>query len=327
MKLQVFGFAFIVAVAVAGVDYSMQAKETDQSLGLTGYFNTITGRFDAASEARARKSRQQADVKIHLPEAPEGWARSEWDDSDTTPLVPQAANQTGFNKRAFAALELAPMMGGMVATNVQLASKMRRTTIWVYQRGDEMIALRVIYTKAGAAKRFPGLDGKIDKANAEAINSATPYAFVQGIGFGEVRADRNLTGPVNYRAFSASMGSNVMIAVRANASDASIHTLMGAINYDGLNGMLDTPLANVGKDAPQLGPEQAMEMAEQALEARRTVLRGGEPVAVEPAEAQETDAEVDPVQDIKVGFDTVSGLPGEKCVRKSGSSFCGVATE
>ncbi len=176
----------------------------------------------------------------------------------------------------------------------------------------------------------------IDTFNAEGINSATPYAFVQGVGFGEVRMDRALTGPVTYRSFAASMGSNVTIGVRAVASDASIKAMMGAIDYDGLNGMLDAPLESVGKDAPQVGPEEAMLLAEQALEARRAVLRGDDPAAVEQtAEAQDTGAadeviaevEEDPAIDIKVGFDSVTGLPGQKCDRKSGNTFCGFVTE
>lgn len=338
MKLQVFGFAFIVAAAVAGVDYSMQAKQVDQTLGLTGYVDTITGRFDQASEARALKARQKAEVKIHLPEALDGWVRSEWDAADTTSLEAMEMERSSFQRAGLTALELAPMMGGMVATKVQLAAKMRRTTIWVYERGDEMIALRVIYTKTGAVTRFPGLDGKINKLNAKGINSAAPYAFVQGVGFGEVRVDHALTGPVGYRAFAASMGSNVTIGVRAVASDASIKAMMEAIDYDGLNGMLDTPLANVGKDAPQVSPAEAMVMAEQALEARRAALRGDEPVAVEvTTEVQKADApdeviaevvaEEAPPEGIKVGLNAVSGLPGQKCERKKGILFCGFATE
>lgn len=317
MKLQVFGFAFIVAAAVGGVDYSMQARATDQSLGLTGYVDTISTRFEAANEARALKARQKAEVKIHLPEAPEGWTRREWAEADTTRLESQTGDQSSFQKRALSAMELAPMMGGMAATEVQLSNRMRRTTIWVYERGDEVVALRAIYTKTGAAKRFPGLDAKIEKANAEGINSAKPYAFVQGVGFGEVRMDRKLTGRVSYRTFAASMGSNVMIVVRAVASDESILAMMEAIDYDGLNGMLDAPLALVGKDAPQVGPAQAMALAEQAIKARRAVLRGDEtPTAktqdVGAAVETKVAAQAQPAKDVKIGFDTVSGLPGQK---------------
>lgn len=48
MKLQVFGFAAIVAIAITGVDYSMQARATGQpftQLGASGYVDTITGRY------------------------------------------------------------------------------------------------------------------------------------------------------------------------------------------------------------------------------------------------------------------------------------------
>ncbi|WP_456390879.1 hypothetical protein [Profundibacter sp.] len=338
MKLQIFGFAAIVAMAITGVDYSMQARATGQSLGqlgATGYVDTITGRFQSAADARALKTRQKQAVKIHLPEAPEGWIRQEWAKSDTTRFESIRRDMSSWEIRTLSAVEVAPMMAGMVATDVQLATKLRRESIWVYERGGEMIALRVVYNKNGKARRFPGLDTGIEEANIEGINSAVPYAFVQGIGFGEVRVDREITGPVTYRGFSASMGDDIMIAVRADASDASILALMGAIDYDGLNGMLDVPLAGVGTDAAKLDPARAMELAAKALEQRRAALLGDEPVAPEviaaveeaPVEASpEAEAVEEPA--IGIGFDTVTSMPGQKCVRKTGSSFCsGFTTE
>lgn len=332
MKLQVFGFATIVAMAVTGVDYSMQARATGQpfmQLGATGYVDTITGRYQAAAEARALKARQKQAVKIHLPEAPEGWRRSAWADADTTGFETTKSDMSSWERRSLSAVEVAPMMAGMVATDVPLATKLRRETIWVYERGNEMIALRVVYSKTGAARRFAGLDTMIEEVNLQAINSATPYALVQGVGFGEVQADREITGPVTYRGFSASMGDNIKIAVRADASDASILALLGAIDYDGLNGMLDVPLAHVGKHAPKVAPAKAMQLAALALEQRRAALRGDEPVESEvvavveeaPTEASpEAEAVEEPA--IGIGFDTVTSMPGQKCVRKAGSSFC-----
>lgn len=326
MKFQVFGFAIIVSAAIGGVDYSMQSKQTDQSLGLSGYIDTVTGRFDKANEARALKSRQKAEVKIHLPQAPEGWTRSDWDETDTTRLEPLTADLSGFQKRGLMAVELAPMMGGMVATEVQLGNKMRRTTIWVYERGDESIALRVIYTKTGAADRFPGLDAKIAKANDEGIKTANPYALVQGVKFGEVQLDRKLTGPVSYRAFAASMGSNVTIGVRAHASDETILQMMDAIDYDGLNGMLDVPIANVGKDALQVKPELLIAPVVQSIDDQSALTETAAKIT-EAAAPVEQVVEVDPVDNIIVGFKKVTGLPGQKCARNTGTSFCGVATE
>lgn len=328
MKLQVFGFAIIVAVAVGGVDYSMQARTAEQSLGVSGYIDSISGRFQAANETRALKGRQKQEVKTHLPEAPEGWVRNEWAAVDTTSIEIKSAAMSGWEKRKLAVAEVAPMMGGMVAADVNLAGRMQRKEIWVYQRGDEIIALRVAYTKTGAAKRFPGLDNKITAANTEAMKTAAPYAFVQGVVFGEIQPDLPGAEPVSYRGFSASMGSNVMIAVRANASDASVLALLGQINYDGLNGMLDVPLSGIGADAVDLAPKQQLAMAELAMEHHRVAMFGAPPVvkdavAVDAVEEKEKPAAT---KAFEAGFDTVRRMPGQKCVRKAGSAFCGGLT-
>lgn len=329
MKLQVFGFAAIVAMAVTGVDYSMQARATGQTLGqlgASGYVDTISGRYQAANAARALEARQDQEAKIHLPEAPQGWIRRAWSEADITRFEPLKHDMTSWERRTWAAAEVAPMMAGMVAADVPLATRLRRTTLWVYERGDEMIAMRAVYSKTDELQRFPGLDTMIEAANQQGIDSATPYAFVQGVGFGEVRVDREITGPVAYRGFAASMGDNVMIALRTDASDASILALMGAIDYDGLNGMLDVPLANVGTDAPKVDPAQAMALAAQAIEQRRDVSGGDQPVAPEAVGHVQTGAtpapEVVAEKTVEVGFDTVTSMPGQKCVRKAGSNFC-----
>ena len=327
MKLQVFGFAIIVAVAIAGVDYSMQARKSEQSLGAARYVDSITDRFHAAAEARALKARQKQEVKIHLPEAPEGWVRREWAEADTTRIEVVTQDMSGWDKRGMSAMELSPMMAGMIVADVQLSGKMRRKQIWVYERGDEIIALRVLYTKTGAAKRFPGLDGNIEAANVDAVKTAVPYALVQGVVFGEVRPVLAGAGPSGYRGFSTSLGSNVMIGVRAIASDTSVLTLMGQIDFDGLNGMLDQPLDGIGKNAPDLAPDQQLAMAEQAMNAHRVMLFG-EPLDVVAEEdtavglVEDASVEVALPKTPEIEFDAVRAMPGQKCVRKSGSLFC-----
>lgn len=329
MKLQVFGFAIIMAAAVGGVDYSMQAREAEQSLGVSDYVDSITGRFNAANEARALKGRQKQEAKIHLPEASEGWIRNEWAEADTTALEVNSSAMSGWEKRNLKVAELAPMLAGMVATNVSLAGRMQRKEIWVYQRDDEMIALRVAYTKTDAPKRFPGLDNKIDVANIEAMKTVAPYAVVQGVVFGEVQTDLPGSGAAAFRGFSASMGSNVMIAVRANASDASVLALMGRIDYDGLNGMLDAPLAGVGTDAADISVAQQLAMAQQAMDAQRAQLFDA-PAVVAKTEAPEAvdvaEEKPKPKPVVSKGFETVRRMPGQTCSRKAGSAFCSSLT-
>ncbi|KPU84488.1 hypothetical protein JI58_03570 [Marinosulfonomonas sp. PRT-SC04] len=328
MKLQVFGFAFIVALTVAGVDYSMQARKAEISLGVSGYVDSITGRFHAAAAARALEGRQSDEVKIHLPEAPEGWARRAWAEADTTRLEVKSDAMSKWAKRRLSIVELAPMMAGMAVADVLLAGRMQRKEIWVYERGEEIIALRVAYTRADAPKRFPGMDDKIEAANTNALKIATPFALVQGVLFGQIQPVLEGAGPIEYRGFSASMGSQVMIAVRAYASDESILSLMDLISFDGLNGMLDQPLDGVGNGAPALSQDQQFAMARTVMEARRFALFGeapkeGMPVAVAEVDvAVEEENKVDLSKTFTTGFETVRQMPGQKCVRTSGSAFC-----
>lgn len=310
MKRQVFGFAFIVVAAVAGVDYSMQSRQSDQSLGFGGYIDSITGRYQATIDDYALKARQKQDAKIHLPEAPEGWTRSAWLEADTTRLEVNSSEMSKWERRNLAVLELSTMMGGMAVSNVALAPRMQRKEIWVYERADEIIALRVVYTKIGAPKKFPGMDIKIDATNLEAVEIATPYTVLQGVAFGELRPNIKGALPISHRMFSASMGRNVMIAVRANASDASILKLLAMVDYDGLNGMLDLPTDDADNDT-DAALTQELEMTPQPQEPVEDVVK----VEVVVVEEELPKA-------IGVGFDTIRRMPGQKCVRKAGSSIC-----
>lgn len=314
MKLQVFGFAFIVVAAVAGADYSMQARQSDHSLGFGGYIDSITGRYQATVDDYALKARQKQEAKIHLPEAPEGWTRREWAEADTTRIKVDGSNMSGWEKRNLSVFELSTMMGGMVETDVSLAARMQRNEIWVYENADEIIALRVAYAKTGAPKKFPGMDNKIDAANLEAVTIATPYAVLQDVAFGEIQPNLKGAAPILHRTFSAKMGHNVMIGVRANASDASILKLLGMVDYGGLNGMLELPTEDTVEDTEQ-GLVEAIPEPLEAPSQQQDI--------VEEVAHVETDSGTEePTKAIGVGFAKVRHMPGQKCQRKTGSSFC-----
>lgn len=314
MKLQVFGFAFIVVAAVAGADYSMQARQSDHSLGFGGYIDSITGRYQATVEGYALKARQKQEAKIHLPEAPEGWTRREWIEADTTRIEVDGSKMSGWEKRNLSVFELSAMMGGMVETDVSLAARMQRKEIWVYENADEIIALRVVYAKTGAPKKFPGMDNKIDAANLEAVKIAAPYAVLEDVAFGEVQPNLKGAAPISYRTFSAKMGHNVMIGVRANASDASILKLLGMVDYGGLNGMLELPTEDTVEGTEQGLAEAVPEPLEAPSQQQETV---GEVAQVETDLVAE-----EPTKAIGVGLAKVRHMPGQKCQRKTGSSFC-----
>lgn len=327
MKLQVFGFAIIMAAAVGGVDYSMQARETDQSMGVGGYIDSVTNRYHAVVEAQALKGRQKQEVKIHLPEAPEGWLRREWVEAHTAQIEIDSSQMSSWEKRKLAANELSIMVGGMLATNISLAARTQRNEVWVYEKGDEVIALRVAFSKVGASKRFPGVDKKIDALNGLEMDTSAYFETVQGVVFAQVWPNVALPTPVTYRGFSARMGNNVMIGVRASATDASVLVLLEQVNYDGLNGMLDQALVGVGSQAGDVVSAQQLALIEK-MNDQKEVAVAEDVAAVEASEVSEivvvAEEKPDPsaARKFESGFDTVRKMPGQKCDRKTGNAFC-----
>lgn len=334
MKLQIFGFAIVAAIATGAVDYTMQSKRLGQPLGqigLTAYVDTISNRYNTANAASALKSRQKQAAKVHLPEAPEGWTRRNWEDGDNALLEPPVRDLTSLERKAAKARELSLMMAGMLAEEVKGGPRLRRTEIWVYERGDEIIALRVKYTKPDAKPSFSSMVQRVADANIRGVAEARGYAVIAGVVYGEIRPVQGDDALAKYRGFSASMGENVMISVRAVASDETIRLMMAAIDYDGLNGMLDPPLENVGSQASVVEPSQQVALAALALEQKRDVLLDKgliavvEPEVVEEAVIGEVVtqevAEAEP-KTIEVGFNEVAIMPGLKCERSNLSQIC-----
>ena len=106
-------------------------------------------------------------------------------------------------------------------------------------------------------------------------------------------------------------------------------SMMAAIDYDGLNGMLDPPLENVGSQAPVVERAQQAALAAQMLEQKRGVLRQKGLIAVvEPEVVEEVVVEEEAAQNeaepkgIEVGFNAVEIMPGLKCERSNLSQIC-----
>ncbi len=337
MKLQIFGFAIVAVMATGAVDYTMQSKRLGQPLGqigLAAYVDTITNRYETANAASALKSRQKQAARTHLPEAPEGWTRRDWEEGDNALLTPPARDLKSLERKAAKARELSLMMAGMLAEEVKGGPRLRRTEIWVYERGDEIIALRAKYTKPDAKPSFSSMVRRVADADIRGVAEARGYAVIAGVAYGEIRPVQGDEARAKYRGFSASMGEDVMISVRAVASDDAIRSMMAAIDYDGLNGMLDPPLENVGSQASVVERAQQAVLAEQALEQKRAVLRQKGLIAVvEPEVVEEVVVEEEVTPDvaepegIEVGFNAVAVMPGLKCERSIGSQICATPSD
>ncbi len=341
MKLQVIGFGIVMALAVLGVDLSMQARKTDQSIGqmgFAGYVDTIKGRYGEVLEARALKERQKQLAKVHLPEAPEGWTRREWADGDNSKILP--SKHDDLNSDA----EMQEALGGQMS----LSFNNRAREVWVYESGDEMVSLGVVYSKPKTTGGIQGVALKVIAGNISAMSSTEAFALIQGVAFGSNHLFGVQDEEKPYRVFKAGIGTDIKMIVRANASDESIHMLLNAIDYDALNAMLDHPVETVGTTMPKASAEESLQTAQDILEQKRNAIRdegqaaenalkdmgrlmGGfakPDEAADATDASDATRRADAIvtvgaTKINVGMAPVAGMPGRKCVRSKGSRLCG----
>ncbi|MEZ5714224.1 MAG: hypothetical protein R3D85_03015 [Paracoccaceae bacterium] len=296
MNFYAVGFVAVLGVVGLGVDYQQQSVNAGVGLGelsLGDYVATYSARYNgmqaekAAEKAEdARRAAWREGPKPFLPEAPAGWTRRAFDAGDNSPIIPFEHRKQGlhdpdgFNYLAGAiiapgetletikpAAGIAKIMGQRSAADVMKEVAGRS---WVYQRGDEMIFLEA--TKSNP-KNLNSLAGNIaatlDASFQGLGGRARGYGVIGGVAFVEDLNDKGR--PSNhYRTLRGTMGfgQEVHFRVHANASAASTREVLQAIDFDGLNALLKTPMANVGNGiTPPPGVDEA-ELAEKMEDLR-----------------------------------------------------------
>lgn len=274
-----FGFACVAAVAVAGVDYAMQAKTAGMSFGsypLGDYIGSYSARFSDVTAERDKARRQAEPARVHLPEAPEGWERREWipDLGDDPMPVHDGMTQ---QQREIAATMKKNLIARMEHEQaVKMARKAAESQAWEYVRGDETIRLSALYDTAnGPQSRQEPATEIVAASMGLPSEGLEGYGMVQGVPFfrvtgptGGETADAGEGHPDRPVRLMAYIGEEISLGVNADAADESIRLFLERIDYDGLNMMLDRPVADIGGDAPELTPEEALELADAALRLR-----------------------------------------------------------
>ena len=248
-------FAGVAAAFTLGTDYVVQSKANGSYPGgysfaayLGNYSGRVTDTFDAIDKYR----RQSEEARSHLPEAVAGFERRDWerDASRDDELI---AGMNTLEKSAF-------------NDGLKAARKAARKQVWEYVRGDETIRLSAIYVPApedGHAEPVqafmaPGVD--LAQARLQGYDVIDGVMFFRVIdtetGLG---ADPN--GPQMLQGF---LGLDVAIGVYTERPVADLHEVLAAIDYDGLNAMLDEPLRFVGSTALLLTDDQKEEFLQKA---------------------------------------------------------------
>lgn len=247
------GFMLVAGVAVAGVDYVEQSKRADLPLGqmpLAAYAETVPQRIEAykaeKSAALTERERQTAWRQgglEYLPEAPEGWTRRALLEGDDSAILPPEAKK--FSESAGQTF-----LDQMEAREHVQHQKDRATRSWIYQRGTETVFVEVQLVERPNSNSLVGLVGTmLSGADFGGMQDTLGYGTIGGVGFVE---KLNFGGREHhYRVLEGRIGfgDEVHVIVHANAGSAATNEILTAIDYDGLNALLPTPMDLVGNDA------------------------------------------------------------------------------
>ncbi len=142
--VRIIGFALVVVLVLAGLDYYQQDKKSAGTLSASGYVDTIKERLaqydkelDAEQLERERQQRWRAGSEPYAPKSGEDWVRRAIVDRDYTRDAREGVLQDGISEAA------RPLAKQVAVQKVRvLAEKLDRTS-WVYENGTHTIWLQV----------------------------------------------------------------------------------------------------------------------------------------------------------------------------------------
>ncbi len=270
-KAYLGAFIAIATLAVGAVDYLNQAKTAGSAPGKFGvgdYVGSISERFvgqkQAVMAAAERQSLISSDPRDLLPEAPEGWTRHDWDAKSADLL----GRRYDMQKDDFLPDEIKqdPTMAALAALDTAAGAHKDAREVFVYEKPGAVVALRLSIMKSGGGG-IAGAALQMVANNMEALSSKSGFAIVKGVTF---RLERGMLGmsadDADYRVITGQIGREVKISLRARAGDSDIVDLLGGIDYDRLNKVLETPVAEIGSAAKAIPPEQQRAEAERRVE-------------------------------------------------------------
>jgi hypothetical protein len=298
MNYFAIGFVAVAGIVGLGVDYQQQSARAGLALGQLGaadYFGTYEARFLgakadalAAERERVRKAEWKMGGIQYLPEAPEGWTRRKYSESSNAAIMYDDAVFFEDLARSGATKSMAESFR---AKDAMAKAREMDTHSYVYERDDEAVFVSVNARNKPDTSSLAGVIGTSMETTAFSGESSDMAGFdvIGGVGFVEIEANkrrlsaaqrksskhgfrrahfRHLVGTVGF-------GQEVGVTVHANASSKATKEILAAIDWDGLNHMLRTPMALVGNDVtmPEGTDVQVLAEEQAALRAKYSMLR------------------------------------------------------
>ncbi|WP_109312415.1 hypothetical protein [Ruegeria sp. AU67] len=293
--LRFLGFALIVAMVMAGLDYYQQDKKTEGKLTASGYVEVIKQRFARFSEQknaeeleRERQKRWRAGGKSYLPETNNEWVRRAIVNRDFTLDAREGVLQDNISE---AARPLAKKVA--VQKTEQLASKMDRSS-WVYENGEHTIWLQMLLKKDAKSNTLAGNIAQSIDAIDFGRSDYVPFGVIGGVAYFQfVQNDYNvltvrdrafwsiitasitdLRTSANFEIYKATLGLGQEIQLKAysDAPAEEVHSFFSNLDYDRFNALLSRPVPGIG-NASQVNPETEVELAVKMAEVRSEFMK------------------------------------------------------
>ena len=266
-KAYLGAFVAIAIAAVGAVDYINQAKAAGSKPGQFGvgdYAGTISGRFiDQQASLSAKRTRNDLlsqPTKIFMPEAPEGWTRSDWTEAAAAQLG--KVYDLSDDPNAPEELKQDPTMKALATIGKAVGDERNAAQVYVYEKPGAIVAMRISKVAPSAGIGPQGFATQMVANNIEAMSGKDGYAVVKGV---TDRLEHGLFGMQDqerdYRVITASLRDEIKISLRAKAEDADIIALLNGIDYDRMNQMMKIPLEGIGSGAPELSSEDSLALA------------------------------------------------------------------
>ncbi|UYV38409.1 hypothetical protein N4R57_04830 [Rhodobacteraceae bacterium D3-12] len=285
MNFYAIGFVAVAGIVGLGVDYQQQSVKAGMSLGKMSvgqYIDTYEARFLGAKAeklAAERERQRELDWKSgglkFLPEAPEGWTRRKYSEATNTAIMPDAVTYYEEMAKNGGAASIAENLKAQHA--MKSAGKMDKTS-WVYERGDEAIFISLNLREKINTNSLGGMIHlAMGGMSGISHSSVRGYDVIGGVSFIELPQRTGMAAMVAEQTSSGKrkggfdrahfrrllgvigFGQEVELTVHANAEKSSAMEILGAVDWDGLNNMLETPMATVGNDVvlpEELDPQE-----------------------------------------------------------------------
>ncbi len=284
MNYFALGFGAVALTALGAVDYANQASVAGQAPGTypaSAYFASYGGRMTAMREARAaaaedkgRDARRSTGARLYLPDAPQGWSRRAWADGDNSVIE--------LAQPGLVANDAPDLLKNFAAKSERAAEKQRDAETWVYQNGNQIVAIRATYTaREGERNLAADVQDTLAPMGRGASGTQTGWGVIGGVAYAAQQADSNdaatphlsLAG-TPFLSLEAQLGfhDEITLTVQSNAGLAATRAILAEVDYDGLNALLTYPLPYIGSAAPTVSPETERQLATVMVDMRQDLL-------------------------------------------------------